>query len=196
VYTLARLVLMLAVFVGTYCLSVAFIIFFPWSVIALAAGVVRLAGKGMPTLTAHGTAKLGDEDLLRKEGMIEAKAGLILGWWRQVNLRGRLLRAIRKLFDLRIPGAVASRRFLEILRNKPSQDKGELVRLPQAIHTAVFAPTRSGKGVSCILPFIFTTDESFVCIDPKGENAILTAEHLQRKGFEVVILDPYKVVTQ
>src|SRR4051812_33005980 len=32
--------------------------------------------------------------------------------------------------------------------------KGELVRLPNAVHTAVFAPTGAGKGVSMAIPFL------------------------------------------
>ena len=71
----------------------------------------------------------------------------------------------------------------------------ELVRLPQAVHTSVFAPTGVGKGVSCILPFLLTCPESCVVVDFKGENAKITAEHRrQRFGHEVVLLDPYNVV--
>ena len=93
-----------------------------------------------------------------------------------------------------MPAAAACNSFLDALRRKKGQ--GELLRLPQAVHTAVFAPTGVGKGVSCILPFLLTCDESCVVIDFKGENALLTAQHRRRMGHDVVILDPYKVVTQ
>lgn len=71
-----------------------------------------------------------------------------------------------------------------------------LVRLPQAIHTAVFAPTGVGKGVSCVIPFLLTCPESCVVIDFKGENYKLTAEHRKRKfGHRIVVLDPHRMVT-
>lgn len=37
------------------------------------------------------------------------------------------------------------------------------------------APTRSGKGVGTIIPNLLLLDRSVICIDPKGENARVTA---------------------
>ncbi|MCC7419990.1 MAG: type IV secretory system conjugative DNA transfer family protein [Planctomycetaceae bacterium] len=71
-----------------------------------------------------------------------------------------------------------------------------VVRVPQAIHTAVFAPSGAGKGVSCIIPFLRTCRDSCVVVDFKGENARLTADFRRDVlGHRVVILDPFKVVT-
>src|SRR6185437_1810443 len=74
--------------------------------------------------------------------------------------------------------------------------QGRLVRLPQAVHTMVVAPTGVGKGVSCIIPFLLTCEESCVVIDFKGELASITAAVRRRLGQKIVILDPYKVVKQ
>jgi type IV secretion system protein VirD4 len=72
-----------------------------------------------------------------------------------------------------------------------------LVRLPNAVHTAVFAPTGVGKGVSCVVPFLLSSPDSAVVVDFKGENARLTAEHRRRVfGHRIVMLDPFKVVTK
>ena len=79
----------------------------------------------------------------------------------------------------------------------PAQADGcnpALVRLPKAVHTAVFAPTGVGKGVSCVIPFLLTSDESAVVVDFKGENFRLTAEHRRKAfGHQIVVLDPFKI---
>lgn len=54
------------------------------------------------------------------------------------------------------------------------------------------APTRSGKGVGTIIPNLLTLDRSVVCIDPKGENARVTARARASKG-DVWCLDPFGV---
>jgi type IV secretion system protein VirD4 len=99
------------------------------------------------------------------------------------------MRAITNLFDWRIDSTDAC---LGLLGRRRSG----FVRLPQAVHTCVFAPTGAGKGVSCIVPFLRTDEESAVVIDPKGENAMLTASHRDKLGHQIVMLDPYRVVTQ
>lgn len=42
-------------------------------------------------------------------------------------------------------------------------------------HLLTVAPTRSGKGVSAIIPNLLTYEGSVIVIDPKGENARITA---------------------
>jgi type IV secretion system protein VirD4 len=128
--------------------------------------------------------------------MLDACHGLILGRTDAVQRGGRG-RAVGNLVNPLVSSAPVCRGFMEALRFGRCKDKGEVVRLPNAVHTSIFAPTGVGKGVSCIVPFLLTCDESCVVIDCKGgENALLTAEHRRRMGHKVVILDPYKVVTQ
>jgi type IV secretion system protein VirD4 len=63
-------------------------------------------------------------------------------------------------------------------------------------HTMVVAPQGSGKGLGFVLPNLLSYPGSMVVIDPKGENAILTAEYRAKSksegglGQKVVILDP------
>jgi type IV secretion system protein VirD4 len=65
------------------------------------------------------------------------------------------------------------------------------------VHTAVFAPTGVGKGVSCVIPFLLTSEESAVVVDFKGELFQKTAEHRRRQfQHRIVALDPYKLVSQ
>jgi type IV secretion system protein VirD4 len=64
-------------------------------------------------------------------------------------------------------------------------------------HLLSVAPTRSGKGTALIIPNLLQYPGSVVVIDPKGENAWLTAEyrrkHLNQK---IVILDPWGEVNR
>jgi type IV secretion system protein VirD4 len=74
--------------------------------------------------------------------------------------------------------------------------KGPIVRLPHAVHTAVFSPSGGGKGVSIVIPHLMTCAESCVVLDFKGENAVRTAKHREKVfGHEVRLVDPHRVVT-
>lgn len=77
----------------------------------------------------------------------------------------------------------------------PLQYKGER-------HLLTVAPTRSGKGVSSIIPNLLTYKGSALVIDPKGENALITAsrrgegsptENLPGMGQNVVLIDPWDI---
>lgn len=59
-------------------------------------------------------------------------------------------------------------------------------------HLITVAGSRSGKGVSAILPNLLLYPGSVICIDPKGENAAATAAHRANEmGQDVYVLDPY-----
>lgn len=69
-------------------------------------------------------------------------------------------------------------------------------------HLLTVAPTRSGKGVSSIIPNLLLHEGSAIVIDPKGENALITAPRrgsgdLKRGipglGQRVILLDPWNV---
>src|SRR3546814_17520886 len=62
-------------------------------------------------------------------------------------------------------------------------------------HLLTMAPTRSGKGVGTIIPNLLTIDRSVICIDPKGENARVTARTRATKGTGWC-LDPFGVSGQ
>lgn len=69
-------------------------------------------------------------------------------------------------------------------------------------HLLTVAPTRSGKGVSSIIPNLLIYDGSVIVIDPKGENALITAArrgHGDKKlnidglGQKVHVVDPWGI---
>ncbi|NQU56009.1 MAG: type IV secretory system conjugative DNA transfer family protein, partial [Rhodospirillales bacterium] len=57
-------------------------------------------------------------------------------------------------------------------------------------HIMCFAPTRSGKGVSLIVPTLLTWKESALILDIKGENYALTAGYRAKIGQRVLRFDP------
>jgi type IV secretion system protein VirD4 len=61
-------------------------------------------------------------------------------------------------------------------------------------HMFLCAGTRAGKGTTCILPALLSYAGSCLVIDPKGENARITAAWRERQGQAVHVLDPYGLV--
>ena len=60
-------------------------------------------------------------------------------------------------------------------------------------HALVVAPTRSGKGTTQIIPNLLTYAGSSMIIDPKGENALITAKARLEMGQEVKVVDPWQI---
>jgi type IV secretion system protein VirD4 len=70
------------------------------------------------------------------------------------------------------------------------------VRAPRQ-HVISIAPTRSGKGVSLIIPNLLNYRGSVLVVDPKGENAWVTAAWRRRAfGQKTVIVDPWNEVNR
>jgi len=57
-------------------------------------------------------------------------------------------------------------------------------------HLITIAPTGAGKGVGCIIPALLRHPGPCIVIDPKGENAAITARARRERGETVVVLDP------
>ena len=55
------------------------------------------------------------------------------------------------------------------------------------------APTRSGKGTTAIIPNLLTYAGSALVIDPKGENAMITADQRKAMSQEIMIVDPWSI---
>ena len=61
-------------------------------------------------------------------------------------------------------------------------------------HMLSIAPTRSGKGVSLIIPNLLNYRGSVLVVDPKGENAWITAARRRALGQKTYIVDPWNEV--
>src|SRR3546814_4509662 len=59
---------------------------------------------------------------------------------------------------------------------------GKLLRYAGPSHLLTIAPTRTGKGVGTIIPNLLDYPGSFICIDPKGENARIPPRHRPRSA--------------
>ena len=57
-------------------------------------------------------------------------------------------------------------------------------------HLMTVAPTGAGKGTGCIVPALLRYPGPVIVIDPKGENAAITARRRRELGHEVVVIDP------
>jgi type IV secretion system protein VirD4 len=62
-------------------------------------------------------------------------------------------------------------------------------------HLLTIAPTGAGKGVGAIIPALLTYPGSIIVTDIKGENYQVTARHRREMGQQVVVLDPFGLVT-
>ncbi len=185
-YQALRFILIATVLLGAYLATlVIYLVPYAW-LVPIGIGVFLLCRKTY-RFTAYGTARWADATDIPH--MLEG-SGLILG-----HIEGKVgkIRGTMALFDRAIPDKAACQKFLMAFQRKQPK---HLVRLSKAVHTAVFAPTGVGKGVSCVLPFLLTCRESCVVVDFKGENARLTADARRRMGHRVVVLDPFRITTQ
>jgi type IV secretion system protein VirD4 len=197
-YQLSRLMLILSVIGGCGCLVAVAASFGGPGLIAIPVVLIAVAMRKLPqAFTAHGTARWATLKDLRYAGMVGAHRGLIIGRT-ATNTKTPLFKAINDLFRAGVPSKEACEQFFDSMRHfNRKRRQSELISLPNAVHTAVFAPTGVGKGVSCVVPFLMTSRESAVVVDFKGENYRLTAAHRQKVfGHKIVVLDPFKVVTQ
>ncbi|WP_107495979.1 type IV secretory system conjugative DNA transfer family protein [Thalassobius sp. I31.1] len=62
-------------------------------------------------------------------------------------------------------------------------------------HLTTAMITRDGKGTSQIIPNLLSLKNSVLVIDPKGENAMITAQARLDMGQDVAVYDPWNIVT-
>ena len=63
-------------------------------------------------------------------------------------------------------------------------------------HLCTIGPTRSGKGATVIIQALLTVPHSVVVIDPKGQNAAVTARRRRAMGQDVFVLNPFGLHTE
>lgn len=70
---------------------------------------------------------------------------------------------------------------------------GELMGFDDDRHWTILGGSRAGKGDSLVIPNLLTYKGSVICIDPKGENASVTAAwRANTLGQKVYVLDPFR----
>jgi type IV secretion system protein VirD4 len=139
---------------------------------------------------------------------VSAGAGFVAGvviawsWFFSARFRPPTTFGSAKWADydhLRTNGLLGERGFwlgnFPVPKDKAKRDKETaLVRYGGDRHLLTIAPTRAGKGVSAIVPNLLTYPGSALVIDPKGENALITAIARHKLGQQIFIVDPWGVV--
>jgi len=187
-YTKLRYILIATVLLLAYLAAlVIYQVPYAW-LVPVGIGIAMLYRKTR-RYTAYGTARWADANDIPH--MVEGGgSGLIVG---HIEGKPTLLRGVLALFDSRFSAKAACQKLLMACQRKQQKF---LVRLTKAVHTAIFAPTGVGKGVSCIIPFLKTCPDPSVIVDFKGENYKRTSHDRRRMGHQVVCLDLFNAVTQ
>jgi type IV secretion system protein VirD4 len=73
-------------------------------------------------------------------------------------------------------------------------DRGTFPVYTDNRHLITFGPTRSGKGTTVIVQTLLQAPHSIICIDPKGQNAAITARRRSELG-DVFVLNPFGLHT-
>jgi len=131
-------------------------------------------------------------------GAIGAAIGALIGW-RKWTQRSAPLPSSDVHGSAHVASANQVRHSLGggsgLIVGRENRPNGKLLRYDGPAHLITIAPTRSGKGVGAIIPNLLTADRSIFCIDPKGENARITANARERFG-PVYVLDPFQASGQ
>ncbi|EFO30633.1 putative transmembrane TraG-like protein of type IV secretion system [Roseibium sp. TrichSKD4] len=75
----------------------------------------------------------------------------------------------------------------------PSSQTSEPLSYTGVRHLLTIASNRSGKGTSAIIPNLLRYAGSVLVVDPKGENAMITAKCRKALGQAVYIIDPWGI---
>jgi len=182
---ICRIFLIVTIVLVAY-LAALMVYLIPYAWLALVAIPVVMPCKKTIHYTTHGSARWADATDIPH--LLEGN-GLILG---HINGKPSKINGLRALFNSKVSAREACQKFLIACQRKQPK---YLVRLTKAVHTAVFAPTGVGKGVSCVIPHLLTCPDSMVVVDFKGENTKLTADARRKMGHKVVVLDPFEITT-
>jgi len=101
----------------------------------------------------HGTARWANKKDIKAVGLLE-ESGVVLGQTEDAKV------------DYSITGGGVKLKLIE---------PGEILRHSGQTSTIMFAPTKSGKGVSSIIPTCLDWKHNLITVDPKGENFNITA---------------------
>lgn len=94
------------------------------------------------------------------------------------------------------PSYLTDYEFWKFKRNKIflGMVAGQPISIKDDRHLMTIAGTRAGKGTSVIIPNLLIYTGSVMVIDPKGENATITAEKRATElKQDVYVIDPFKV---
>ena len=145
-----------------------------------------------PKPTTFGSATWASLDHLLQHGLV-GQDGFSLGFFEEKTFRPADPQNTKALMHT----------IKDTLQNKPPQPTiiDHPLHYTGDRHLLTVAPTRSGKGVSTIIPNLLMYQGSALVIDPKGENAMITAPRrgkgdgrgIQGLGQTVHVVDPWGI---
>lgn len=103
----------------------------------------------------YGTARWGNKNDLKKYGLLLEDGGVVIG----------------ETYDAQVDFNITTDGSVKLSLKKPST----LVQHSGKTSSILFAPSRSGKGVSSVIPTFLNWPGSIITFDPKGENFNLTS---------------------
>lgn len=129
--------------------------------------IIRLFAN--PDTTLHGSAKWATKRELRAAGLLQG-TGLVMGQTYDAVYAERHAKRPRRRkgesrSEFRDRLSRYDRHEMQTVFEKP----GELITQSKNAHTLIVGSTRSGKGVSVIIPTEFKWEESMIIFDPKAE---------------------------
>ena len=147
------------------------------AILAFALGIGYGIGKIVESLakkpTTFGSAEWATQEEIEQKGLLKD------GGFRLGNITGE-----KEVYETKREGDIPQKR--TVLENYGLNYSGDR-------HLLTVAPTRSGKGTSAIIPNLLTYTGSAFVIDPKGENALITAKRREELKQEVYVLDPWGI---
>ncbi len=179
------------------CAAVAGLLlsFLPLAIAAAVVVAARTLNQWRGSGDSHGTARWSERDDLKRAGMLDGK-GMPIGrrppdegraaFWQAAW--GLLTRSLRESAD-------CCAAMLHALMGRP-HGAGELITLKSYVHQLFVCPTGGGKGVSFCIPYLLSLDparQSAIVFDPKGELITKTGAWLKKRGFKVILIDPFGV---
>lgn len=133
--------------------------------------------------TLHGSSRWMTESEMRKAGMLN-KAGFVLGETSNTVFKERKTsRPKRKRGELESDYEVRLEKWNPNEKELYLEEPGDLIAQNGNAHTLVVGSTRSGKGVSCIIPTEFNWNESMIVLDPKSEGWGISANYRSKFSY-------------
>jgi type IV secretion system protein VirD4 len=185
---MTRLMLASSMLLGGYCLAVVSYRF-PSLAVAVGLAAAALLAKKATYYTSFGSARWGDSNDARRAGMIGG-IGLGIGF---IAGSKRKLESLLSLFRPEIDDARACEQFFGCLSREPTLHP---VHLNRAVHSIICAPIGVGKSSAVAVCFLLASPESCVVLDVKAELFSLTSAKRREMGHKVVVLDPFRMVTE
>lgn len=146
-------------------------------------GVVRQRRKANRRSTIHGSSRWASKKDLRRMGMLTG-VGMVFGQTSEARFgKEPVEKPKRKNGESRDDYSRRLSHWSPADTRDTFEKPGEIISNLGNAHTLIVGSTRSGKGVSCIIPTEFLWDESLIVFDPKAEGWDISSNFRSRFSY-------------